>query len=541
MKRLLTGILSLVIIASVALTGCSSTKTESNTTQPAPNAEEKKASVVRMNLQTEPPSLHPGIATDVQSIVVIRSIMEGLMRIGQDGKPHEAGAEKVEVSKDLKTYTFKLRDHKWSNGDPVTAHDYEYAWKWILDPKNEAPYSYMFYPIVNAEKAKKGEVGFDQVGFKVIDEKTFQVQLNNPTPYFIELAAFTVFFPVNQKVAESNANWHTESATHMGNGPYKLTVWNHGSELELKKNDSYWDAASMKGDTVKLAIIEDQNTELSMFESGELDWAGAPLSEIPPDALVSLLKENRVISQPIAGTHIYRFNTTKEPFTNAKIRKAFAYAIDRQSIMENVAQGGQMPAMAFVPPTMVIENQQGLFPDHHVEEAKKLLADGIKELGIDKLPPIELLYNTTELNAKIAQAIQDQWRQNLGVEVTLANKERKVQLEEEKAGQYTISRGNWIGDFNDPVNFLELFVNVEGNNRTYWHNDEYSKLINETYSMSAHAKRLENFKKAEKILMDEMPFMPIYFSTYNYIKQDNLKDVYMDGLGSLDLKWAYVE
>ncbi|RXT13731.1 peptide ABC transporter substrate-binding protein [Ammoniphilus sp. CFH 90114] len=544
MKKLFTGVLSTAMIASLAITGCSSNQE----TTPSPNdgkteekAAEKKESVIRMNIQTEPPSLHPGIATDTQSITVIRATMEGLMRIGMDGKPHEAAAEKVEISEDLKTYTFTIRDHKWSNGEAVTAHDFEYAWKWILTPTNEAPYANLLYLIENAEAAKKGEASLDDVGVKALDEKTLQVTLNNPTPYFLEFTAFSVFYPMNKAVNEGNTNWHAEANTHVGNGPYKLAEWAHGSELVLKKSDTYWDAASVKGDTVKLMVIEDQNTEVSMFEAGELDWAGSPLSEIPPDALVPLLQEGKVTSQPIAGTYLYRFNTTKEPFTNAKIRKAFSYAIDRQSLVENVAQGGQMPAMAWVPPTMIPENEKGLFQDNNVEEAKKLLEEGLKELGKDSLPPIELLYNTQELNTKLAQAIQDQWRANLGVEVTLVNKERKVQLEEEKAGQYMMSRGAWLGDINDPVNFLELFVAVEGNNRTYWTNPEFTKLINDTYAMNDNNARMENFKKAEKILMDEMPFMPIYFYTYNYMKADNLKDVYMDGLGSLDLKWAYME
>ncbi len=542
MKKMFNSVLSTAVIASLAITGCSSNTQPTSTTESSPsNSDQKKESVLRMNLQAEPPSLHPGIATDVQSISVMRTTMEGLTRIGMDGKPHEAGAEKVEVSDDLKTFTFTIRDHKWTNGDPVTAHDYEFAWKWVLDPKNEAPYANMLYLIENAEKAKKGEVSLDEVGVRALDEKTLEVKLINPTPYFMELTAFSVYYPINQKVVESNPNWHTEASTFVGNGPYKLEQWQHGTELNLKKNADYWDVASVKGDTIKLMIIEDQNTEVSMFESGELDWAGSPLSEIPPDALVPLLDQGKVTSKPIAGTYLYRFNTTVEPFTNAKIRKAFSYAIDRQDIMENVAQGGQMPAMAFVPPTMIPENEKGLFADNNVEEAKKLLEEGMKELRVDKLPPVELLYNTQELNAKLAQAIQDQWKKNLSVDVTLVNKERKVQLEEEKSGQYIMSRGAWLGDINDPVNFLELFVSVEGNNRTYWTNEDYTKLINDTYSMKDNAARMENFKKAEKILMDEMPFMPIYFYTYNYMKADNVKDVYMDGLGSIDLKWSYVE
>lgn len=539
MKKLFTRVLSIALIASMAITGCSSSSQDPTTD--SGSSEKTDASVLRMNLQAEPPSLHPGIATDLQSITVIRATMEGLMRINMDGKPQEAGAESYTISNDMKTYTFTIRDHKWSNGDPVTAHDYEYAWKWILDPKNEAPYANMLYIIENAEKAKSGEVPLDQVGVKALDEKTLEVKLNNPTPYFLDLAAYAVFYPVNQKVVEADANWHTDASTFVGNGPYVIEDWQHGSELTLKKNTDYWDSASMKGDTIKLYIIEDQNTEINMFENGELDWAGSPLSTIPPDALAPLLQEGKVTSKPIAGTYLYRFNTTKEPFTNAKVRKAFSYAINRAELTENVAQGGQMPAMAFVPPTMIPENEQGLFQDNNVEEAKKLLDEGLKELRMDSVPPIELLYSTQELNSKLAQAIQDQWRANLGVEVTLVNKERKVQLEEEKSGQYIISLGSWLGDYNDPVNFLEIFATVEGNNRTYWSNPEYTQLINETFSTTDSAARLENFKKAEKILMDEMPFMPIFFYTYNFMQGENVKDVYMDGLGSIDLKWAYVE
>ncbi|MEW9669579.1 peptide ABC transporter substrate-binding protein [Ammoniphilus sp. 3BR4] len=529
MKKLFTGVLSIALIASIAITGCSS------------SSQVPEAGVLRMNLQAEPPSLHPGIASDLQSITIIRTTMEGLMRINMDGQPQEAGAESYAISDDLKTYTFTIRDHKWSNGDPVTAQDYEYAWKWGLDPKNEAPYANMLYVIENAEKAKMGEAPLDRVGVKALDEKTLEVKLNQPTPYFLYLAAFPVFYPINQKVVERDAYWHTDANTFVGNGPYTLADWQHGSELTLKKNADYWDNTSVKGDTIKLFIIEDQNTEIGMFENGELDWAGSPLSEIQPDALATLLKEGRVTSKPIAGTYFYRFNTTKEPFTNPKVRKAFSYAINRAELLENVAQGGQMPAMAFVPPTMIPENEQGLFRDNNVEEAKRLLEEGLKELGMDSLPPIALLYNTQELNARLAQAIQDQWRANLGVVVTLVNKEKKVQLEEEKSGQYMISRGSWLGDFNDPVNFLELFASVEGNNRTYWADPEYTRLINETFSMTDRAARLENFKKAERILMDEMPFMPIYFFTYNFMQAENVKDVYMDGLGSIDLKWAYVE
>ncbi|RXT07820.1 peptide ABC transporter substrate-binding protein [Ammoniphilus sp. CFH 90114] len=547
MRKKLYTILGAALSMGMVLSACSGgnqATPEQKPAEPSGTAEipaAQKDSVLRVNIHMEPPTLHPAQATDTTSLMILKSIMEGLTRVGQDGKPQLAAAEDIKISEDLKTYTFKLRDLKWTNGDPVTAYDYEYAWKWALDPHNESEYAYQMYPILNAEKVKNKELPLDQLGVKAEDEKTLVVHLENPTPYFLELTAFATFFPVNQKATEGNKNWHAQAATYVGNGPFKLTKWEHGSQVIIEKNESYWDADTVKLTRVEMAIIEDQNTELSMFQNGELDWAGSPFSSLPTVAMPQLKQEGKMTTVPIAGTYMYKFNTKKPPFDNAKIRKAFSYAVDRQAIVENVTQGGQLPAMAYVPPTMFPENEKGVFQHHNVEEAKKLLAEGMKEAGYDKLPPITLSYNTGEAHAKIAQAIQDMWKQNLGVEVSLTNSEWKVHLEAVQEQDFQVARMAWLGDFNDAINFLELYTVPEGNNSTLWTSEPFNKLIKDSYTETDSAKRQQLMKDAEKILMDEMPIIPIYYYTYSYLKADNVKDVYMDGLGNVDLKWAYVE
>ena len=541
MRKGFVTVLCMILAVSIVLTACGSANNEAAPEQREQTPPSDNESVLHLNIHAEPLSLNPGDATDVTSFLLLKSLMEGLTRVEQDGTPREAGAKTIDVSDDLKTYTFTLRDYKWTNGDPVTAQDYEYAWKWVLDPSNEAPYAYQLYSILNAKKAKAGEAALEEVGIKAVNEKTLVVTLTNPTPYFLELTAFPTFYPINKRNAEANPAWHTEAVDYVGNGPFTLKEWTHGVNVVMERNADYWDADTVKMDRVEMAIIEDIDMELRMFKDGELDWAGSPFSELPTDALPELESEGEVTTMPIAGTYIFKFNTQKPPFNNANIRKAFAYAIDRKMIVEDILQGGQIPAMAYVPPTVFQENQQGLFKDNNVEEAKKLLAQGMKELGITELPAIELSYNTNEAHAKLSQAIQDMWEQRLGAEVTLSNAEWEVHLENVRKGNYHVSRMSWLGDFNDAINFLEMYTQPEGNNNTYWTNKKYNELIFKSFTEADAIARQQLMKDAETILLNEMPIIPIYYYTYSYVMNDRVKDVYIDGLGNVDLKWSTIK
>ena len=548
MKKSLFALVSSLTVLSTALAGCGGGQEAA--TPPAENggtsetpapAGEAKPQVLRINLHSEPPTADPGLAEDTTSGAVILATFDGLTRIGADDKPELAGAESYEVSEDLKTYTFKIRDQKWSNGEPLTAHDYEYAWKRALDPKTASNYAYQLYYIKNGEKANKGEVSLDEVGVKALDDKTLEVQLENPTPFFLELTAFRTYFPVNQKVVEGNEKWAAEAATHIGNGPFKMESWDHKSKMVLVKNENYWDAENVKLERIELSMVEDENTELSMFENGELDWAGAPWSDLPTDAIPALKADGRMHTKPIAGTYWYKFNTEKPPFNNVKIRKAFAYSIDRQSLIDNILQAGQLPAMGAVPPSMAVKDGS-YFKDNDVETAKKLLQEGMQELGITSLPEITLSYNTSEGHAKIAAAIQDQWRKNLGVEVKLENKEWAVYIEDLHQGNYQIGRMGWLGDFNDPINFLELYKDkYGGNNDTRWEHPDFKAKLNESALETDQEKRKQILADAEQILMDEMPIAPIYFYTQSWVQNESVKGAIMTGLGDVDFKGVYIE
>lgn len=466
---------------------------------------------------------------------ITRAAFDGLLRLDVDGKIKESVAEKYEVSPDGLTYTFHLRDSKWSNGDPVTAHDFEYAWKRVLNPETASGYAYQMYYLKNGEAYNAKKAKAEDVGVKAADEKTLVVTLENPAPFFPQLVASVTYFPVNKKVVEGNKDWAAKPETYIGNGPFVLKKWEHKSLIELEKNENYWDKDRVKLSKLTVNMIEDANTELAMFEKGELDWAGSPLGDLPLDALDSLKDSGKMQSQATAGTYWYIFNTTKPPFNNKHIRQAFAYAVNRQEIADSVVPYKSTPALGILPPTMAFK-PEGYFKDNDVEKAKELLAQGMKELGISELPELTLAYNTTEVNQRIATVIQDQWRKAFGIEVKLVNKENKVHREQMKAGNFDIGRASWIGDFNDPINFLEVFKG--GLNTSKWEHKEFLDMLAKSATEGDEAKRNVSLKRADAIVMDEMPALPIYYFTYTWVKQDSVKDVVIDALGFIDFKYA---
>ncbi|TYR79512.1 peptide ABC transporter substrate-binding protein [Priestia megaterium] len=546
MKKRLSILFSLLLVMSLFLAACGFDK-ESSSGGEGGNGDGKKEQALRVNIKTEPFSLNPGLANDSTSSNVLLQTFEGLTRINKDGKPENAMAEDVKISEDKTQYTFTIReDAKWSNGDPVTAKDFEYAWKWALDPKNESQYAYQLYYVKNAQAANEGKGSIDDVAVKAKDDKTLEVTLESPTPYFLELTAFYTYFPVNTKIAETTKKWYTNAGdNYTSNGPFKMVEWKHNDKIVLEPNENYWDKDAVKLKKVEMYMINDNNTELSMFKNGELDWAGMPTGQLPADALPELEKDGSLNIQEIAGTYWYKFNTEQKPLDNVNIRKALAYAIDRKGITEQITKDGSVPAMAAVPPTMFEENTKGYFKDNDVEKAKEHLQKGLEEMGlkdVSELPAIKVSYNTDEKHAKIAQAIQDMWKKNLGIDVELDNAEWAVYIEKLHQGDYQVGRMGWLGDFNDPINFLELFRDKEGgNNDTNWENPEYKKLLIDSQKETDPEKRLQMLKQAEEIFMDEMPVAPIYFYTNAWVQNEDLKGVVMSGLGDIQIKWAHFQ
>lgn len=540
LKKNVFVLVSSVLVLGAAMAGCSGGQVAVDGKDQPAEQQKSGPQVLKLNLHSEPPTGDPGLASDTTSGAITRATFDGMTRVNEKGEPVNSVAEKIDISEDGLTYTFHLRDTQWSNGDPVTAHDFEFAWKRALDPKTTSDYAYQLFYIKNGEAYNSNKAKRDDVGVKALDDKTLEVKLENPTPFFLELTAFYTYYPVNKKVVESNPKWAAEAATHVGNGPFKMEAWEHKSKLVLVKNDKYWDKDTVKLDRIEFSMVEDENTELSMYENGEIDWAGHPLSSLPTDSIQALKDQGKMTTIPIAGTYWYKFNTEQPPFNNIKIRKAFTYAINRQAIIDNITQQEQKPATGALPESMTV-HPGGYFKDNDTETAKKLLAEGMKELGLTKLPPISLSYNTSEGHKKIAEAIQDQWKQVLGVEVKLDNTEWKTYIEKLNTGNYQIGRLGWLGDFNDPINFLELFKDKNGgNNDTKWENPKFKELLNQSALEKDKEKRKKILADAEAILMEEMPVAPIYFYTYSYVKKDSVKGVIIDGLGSVDWKWASV-
>ncbi|MBI2743319.1 MAG: peptide ABC transporter substrate-binding protein [Chlamydiales bacterium] len=525
---------ALFITSILLLTACSNSTT---------SVERRSKQTARFNIHSEPPSLDPRKATDTTSISVIRMCFEGLMRLGQGSAPELALANQVLISEDGKSYTFTLREASWSDGTPITAMDFEKSWKTILDPSFPSEIGLDLYILKNAKAAREGKLPLDQVGVKAVDARTLQVELSYPHPHFLLMVTSHTFLPVPSHIPEAYPNWAENEKHYVSSGPFKLKEWKHYNQITLEKNPDYWDAQAVKLNEIQLAIIEDENTELAMFENGELDWAGSPLSQLPIDALPTLMKKKEVNLYDLSGVYYFIFNTREFPFNNVKMRRAFSLAINRQAIIENVTQGRQKPATSLIPPSMWKE-EISYFKDADITEARRLFAEALKELNITKseLPSLALSYNTSAAHHKIAQAIQQQWVEAFGVQVHLENKEWKVFLDEVYHHQFQIARMGGIAAINDPADFLEASrYYPSSRNQSQWYSPRYAALMDKSEQTKDAETRKAILREAEKILIEEMPIAPIYFYTGAFLKKPYLKDVFVSELSELDLKHAYLE
>ncbi|NMO94793.1 peptide ABC transporter substrate-binding protein [Paenibacillus lemnae] len=542
-------LMTLILAIGTALAGCGSNNNEGA----GSSGNKPKEQVFRMNLASEPPTLDPGQAQDNNSNTIINAVFEGLTRKGPDGEEVPGVAEKWDISEDGLKYVFTLRnDARWSNGDPVTAKDFEFAWKRVLDPgfAPAPPYAYQLYYIKNAEAYNLGELDDpDQVGVKAVDDHTLEVTLENPTPYFLSLMSFQTYYPLHSSVKD-NDKWATKAETIIGNGPFKIASMTKGQKIELAKNDQYWDHQSIKLEKVHMSIVNSSATELSSYRNDELDYAGHPVGNIPTDQLAAVKKQmpDELNIKGISSTYFYIFNTTQEPFDNVNIRKAFSMAIDRQAIVDKITQGGQIPAFGFVPPGIKGEKDEfrkevpDKYFEENIDEAKKLLDQGMKEKGYTTLPAVTLIHNSDDNHKKIALAIADMWKNNLGVQVQVQNQEWGVFLKNRSALNYQVARSGWGADYNDPMTYIDMWTSGGGNNDTGFKNEEYDKLVKDAYATDDNAKRMELMAQAEKILVeDNQVVMPIYYYSNVSLIKPWMKGINIDFKGDLDFSRAYVE
>lgn len=491
---------------------------------------------IRMNLSSEPATMDPRKGGDPISSHMHFLLFEGLTRLNEDGSITFAQAESVDISQDGKRYTFHIRDTKWSNGEAVTAYDFEKSWKDILDPQFPAVNAHLLYPVINAEAAKKGLVSLSEVGIIAEDAKTLVVTLHQPTPYFLDVIAFCVFFPVSKAVDESNPDWAYEAGDHfVCNGPFHLTKWKHNNEIVAKRNPYYWEKEKVLPDSFHFSIIDNESTALQMFHNGEIDVIGSPLSPLPIDALPSLVKEGVLKKKPTAGSTILAFNTTKFPFGNANIRKAFALAINREEIVKNITQLNELVATNVIPPILKSNRVQHFFKDHDVQTARELLDRGLKELDASKedLKEMPYYYAVSDVNGKVAQAIQQQIFKALGVKIRLEGVEFKVLMDKLTKRDYLLGQTMWWAQYNDPMNIFERFK-FKGNAKNYahWENSEFIRLLDKSGLESGDA-REATLEMAEKVFVDDMPVAPIFHYDLCYMVQPYLNDITLSPIGDI--------
>ena len=425
-----------------------------------------------------------------------------------------AAAKSWEQSEDARTYRFHLReDAKWSNGDPVTAADFLYSWRRALLAALGNNYAYMLYYIRNAERFHQGEItDFSRVGITAPDDLTLVVELENPTPFFLQLLAHMSYYPVHQATVEAfgaaderGTRW-TRPGNHVGNGPFKLKEWVLNRSIVVEKNEHYWDAGTVKLNQIVFYPIQNATTEERMFRAGQLHIT----NNMPVDKIAHYRQERpgTLKISPYLSTYYYLFNTTAAPLDRVKVRQALTMSIDRQQIVDKITKAGEIPAFSYTPPdtngyTATAQVRYDL------ERARALLAEAGYPDGTG-FPGLELMYNTSEGHRRIAIAIQQMWKTNLNIDVTLTNQDWKVYLDKRDEKDYQVARAGWIGDYLDPNTFLDMYTTNSGNNDTGWSNRGYDALIARAGATTDQERRFALFQDAEAILMTELPIMPIY-------------------------------
>ncbi|MBI2969684.1 MAG: peptide ABC transporter substrate-binding protein, partial [Gammaproteobacteria bacterium] len=451
----------------------------------------------------------------------IMSLYEGLVSKHPGDLSIQPGvAESWSVSGDRKIYVFHFRRNaRWSNGDPVSAGDFVYSWRRALMPAVGNLYAYMFHHIKNAEAFFKGEIpDFGEVGVKALDDYTLQVELAAPTPFFMQLLDHHSYYPVHRgtiekfgRIDERGTRW-TRPGNFVGNGAFVLKEWILNRILVVEKNSNYWDADRVKLREIHFYPIPNASTEERMYRAGQLHIT----EKVPTDKIaVYRAQDPESLSiSPYLGTYFYRFNTTRKPLDDLRVRRALAMCIDRRQIVEKITKGGQMPAFTFTPPDTAGYTADAAIA-YDFATARALLAEAGYPDGRG-FPRLELMFNTDEAHRKIAIAVQEMWRKHLNVEISLTSQDWKVYLDRERNLDYEISRASWIGDYLDPTTFLDLFITGGGNNRTGWSNPRYDRLLAEAARTVDEEQRHALLRQAERILMDEMPVVPIY--TYTRVR-----------------------
>ncbi len=526
--------------------GTSSTASDSGDSSAAEEGETAtggSGGTLNMRNTMEPTSLNTLLATYAYDFTPINAMIECLYRDDENDVPQPAGAETVDISDDKLVYTFHLReDATWSNGDPVVATDYEFAWQQALNPEVASDYAYMLYFIHNAEPYFNGEVEWSEVGVKVIDDYTLEVTLDNPLPYATDLFAFPTLAPINQKFYEEVGadKYATDAEYFCCNGMYELTEWSHNSQIVFQKREDYWNADAVGPDEIVYKIITDSQAGLNSYLSREIDYTDLDSGEVVQQTEAAGFE---VGVKPARSSYYLIVNTEDEFMSNQNLRLALAYSIDKQALIDTVYQNDNQPMTSFTPPAIMgaagadgptfqealLEERGEMYPaSGDLEKAQEYLQAALEELGctVDELN-LSIDCADDSLRRNCATFLQEQWRQNLGIEnITVNSMQTKQVSANRQSGDYCMSLGGWSPDYNDAINFLDLWVTDGGNNDSFWSNEEYDNLIAQATAEADEEVRQQYLFDAEEILAAEMPVIPLYWQCQNYSYN---KDKIVDG------------
>lgn len=531
--KLGTAALAALLAAAGALVGCS------RGTSVAAGDQDQ---VLHRGIGPDLPDLDPHLVTETSYYTVLSALLEGLVAEDPvDLHPVPGVAERWEVSPDGLAYTFYLRrDARWSNGDPVTAQDFIGSWQRVLTPSLGAASASQLYLIQGAEAFNKGDAGFSQVGLRAKDRLTLSVALEHPAPWFPSLLSGPAWMPVHIPtvaryggVAERGNPWATPERW-VGNGPFNLLSWKHGEEIVVARSPTYWDAARVRLREIHFHAYDSIDAEERAFRSGQLH-----LTETIPPAKIDAYRRDSpglLRTDPLLGTYFLRVNVRRPGLSDARIRMALALAVDRSAIVERILRGGQAPASSFTPPGL-----GGYAPEPlqrmRLDEARRLLAEA-GHPGGGGLPAFDLLYNTSESHRTIAEALQEMWRRDIGVQVRLVNEDFKSTEEARRTGAYDLLRSSWIPEYADPSAFLEVWRSDSSNNYTGWSSPDFDSLLFAAARTPERSARNALYAKAERILLTEAPVIPLYHYTHVFLIRPSVKGWSPNLLDHHPYKWV---
>lgn len=543
-------VLGVVATCGIVLAGCSSGNNDNQSTSGG-NAEQ----VFNVVIQQEMPSADLSLATDTISFSALNNVYEGLYRLDKESKPQPAGAaEAATVSEDGLTYTITLReDAKWSNGEPVTAADYVYAWQRTVNPETASEYAYMFSPVKNGDKITAGEADVSELGIKALGDYELEITLEQPTVYFDYLLAFPSFFPQSQAIVEEyGKDYATSSDKAVYNGPFLLDGFEGpGTDTEWQyiKNDTYWDAETVQLTEINVSVVKESSTALNLFQDGQADDV-----ILTGELAQQMANDESFVAQPEASTYYMELNQADEnsPFRNENLRKAISYSIDREAIATKILGDGSIASTGLVPGNMTFNPETdvdftedaGTSVSYNPEEAKAYWEKAKTELGIDSFN-FDILSSDTDSTKKMVEYIQGAVQENLdGVTVDVSPVPFAVRLDRSNAGDFDAVIGGWGADYADASSYTDLFVTGNSYNRGKWSNPEYDKLVEASATTDGNdaQARWNDMVEAEKVIMAEQGVIPIYQKAEAHLRNTNVKDVIAHVAGAqYDYKWAFVE